>query len=255
MPRKPLVVGNWKMHGTLDFAAALARGAAESARKHPAVDVGVAPPFTALAAVREVLRGSPVALAAQNVHDQPQGAFTGEISTAMLADVGCTMALVGHSERRHVFGEPDDLVGRKVKAALANDLIPLLCVGEKLDEREAGKTLDVARRQLETGTAGLDAAALRRVVVAYEPVWAIGTGKVAKPEDAQQVHAFLRRLLEERSAGLGAAVRILYGGSVKPDNAAGLFTQPDIDGFLVGGASLKAADFEGIVAAGDGRRP
>jgi triosephosphate isomerase len=248
--RKRLVVGNWKMHGTVDFAVKLAREVVDAARRHAAVDVGVAPPYTALAAVREIVRGTTVALAAQNVHDQPQGAFTGEISTAMLVDAGCTMAIIGHSERRHVFGEPDELIGRKVRAALGNDLLPILCVGEKLDEREAGRTLDVVRRQLDAGVAGLEAAAVARLVVAYEPVWAIGTGKVAQPADAQAVHAFLRGRLDEKSAGAGGTIRILYGGSVKPDNAAGLFAQPDIDGFLVGGASLKGADFAGIIAAG-----
>jgi triosephosphate isomerase (TIM) len=251
MTRKPLVVGNWKMHGTAGFAARLAGETVEAARRHPAVEVGIAPSFTALGAVHAVVRGTPVVLAAQNVHDAPQGAFTGEISTAMLADAGCTMVIVGHSERRHVFGEADESIGRKTAAALANDLVPILCVGELLDEREAGRTLDVVARQLAAGAAGLDAAGVRRLVVAYEPVWAIGTGKVASAGDAQQVHAFLRTQLEARAAGAGAAVRILYGGSVKPDNAAGLFAQPDIDGFLVGGASLKGADFGGIIAAGE----
>jgi len=251
MARKPLVVGNWKMHGTADFCLRLAREVLEIARRHPSVDLGIAPPFTALAAVRDAVRGSTVALAAQNASDQPQGALTGEISTAMLVDAGCSMVILGHSERRHVFGESDDLVGRKVKAALDNDLVPLLCVGEKLDEREAGRTLDVVRRQFDAGVAGLDAAGVRRIVVAYEPVWAIGTGKVARPEDAQHVHAFLRQVLDAKAAGSSGTVRILYGGSVKPDNAAGLFAQGDVDGFLVGGASLKGADFGGIAAAGE----
>ena len=254
MARKRLVVGNWKMHGTVEFAVGLAQACVEQARRNPAVDLGIAPPFTALAAVRDVVRGSPVALCAQNVHDQPQGAYTGEISTAMLADLGCSMVVVGHSERRHVFGEADELIGRKVRAALDNDLVPILCLGEKLDEREAGRTLDVVRRQFETGVAGLDPLGVQRIVLAYEPVWAIGTGKVAQPEDAQEAHAFLRRLLEAKAAGSSAVVRILYGGSVKPDNAAGLFARSEIDGFLVGGASLNASDFGGIVAAGGTKR-
>jgi triosephosphate isomerase len=251
MARKRLVVGNWKMHGTVDLAVKLAGEVVASSRAHTRVEVGIAPPYTALGAVREIVRRTPVALVAQNVHDQPQGAFTGEISTAMLADAGCSMVILGHSERRHVFGEADELIGRKARAAVANDLVPILCVGEKLDEREAGKTLDVVRRQFETGVAGLDAAGIARLVIAYEPVWAIGTGKVAKAEDAQTVHAFLRKLLEEKAKGTSGTVRILYGGSVKPDNAAGLFAQPDVDGFLVGGASLKGADFDGIIAAGE----
>jgi triosephosphate isomerase len=243
---RPLVVGNWKMHGTVAFAAELAAGVVDAARAHPEVDVGVAPPFTALSAVREKVRGTAVALCAQHVHDQPQGAFTGAISAPMLADLGCSMVLVGHSERRHVFGESDEQVARQLKALLANDLAPILCVGELLAEREAGRTLDVVRRQLDAGLADLDETALRRLVVAYEPVWAIGTGKVASPGDAQEVHAFLRGLLARRRA---ETVRLLYGGSVKADNAAGLFAERDIDGFLVGGASLKAAEFGGIIAA------
>ena len=167
----------------------------------------------------------------------------------MLADLGCSMVLVGHSERRHVFGETDQQVARQLRALLDNDLTPLLCLGELLAEREAGRTLDVARAQLDAALDGLDETAVRRVVVAYEPVWAIGTGKVASPGDAQAVHAFLRSLLAERHA---ESVRLLYGGSVKADNAAGLFAQHDIDGFLVGGASLKAAEFGGIIAAAGG---
>ncbi len=246
---RPLVVGNWKMHGTTAFAAELARGVVEAARTHAAVEVGVAPPFTALHAVREVVRGTPVALCAQHVHHQPQGAFTGAIAAPMLADLGCSMVLVGHSERRHVFGETDEQVAQQLRALLANDLTPILCVGELLAEREAGRTLDVVRTQLDTALTDLDEATVRRVVVAYEPVWAIGTGKVARPADAQEVHAFLRGLLRQRHA---EAVRVMYGGSVKADNAAGLFAERDIDGFLVGGASLKAAEFGGIIAAAAG---
>ena len=204
MARKPLVVGNWKMHGTAGFCTALAREVADAARRNPAVDLGIAPPFTALAAVREVLRGSTVALAAQNVSDQPQGAFTGEISTAMLADAGCSMVLLGHSERRHVFGEPDELVGRKVKAALGNDLVPLLCVGEKLEEREAGKTLEVVRRQFEAGTAGLAAAGVGRGV-------GVGAGEV--------------QLGAGRDDGRGA--RVLGGGRGQVAAGAGQLGQDD----------------------------
>jgi len=249
---RPLVVGNWKMHGTTTFARELARGVVEAARNHPGVEVGIAPPFTALAAVREVLRGTPVALCAQSVHSEPQGAFTGAISAPMLADLGCSMVLVGHSERRRLFGETDEQVARQIRALLANDISPILCVGEELVERETGRTIEVVRAQIEAALAGLDDTALRRVVVAYEPVWAIGTGRVARPADAQEVHAFLRGLLVERGA---ATVRILYGGSVKAENAAGLFAERDIDGFLVGGASLQAAEFGGIVRAAAGGKP
>lgn len=247
--RRPIVAGNWKMHGTAAEAAALARDTVECARRTPAVDVVVAPPFTSLAAVREVVRDTPVGLAGQNVYPEPWGAFTGEVSPPMLLDAGCAYVIVGHSERRHVMGESDEMTGRKVRAVLDHGLSPILCVGEKIEEREAGRTLDVVERQLAAGLGRLDASALARVLIAYEPVWAIGTGRTARAEDAQQVHAFIRGKLAEAAGVAAAGMRILYGGSVKKDNAAGLFAMNDVDGALVGGASLKIAEFGAIIEA------
>jgi triosephosphate isomerase len=211
------------------------------------VQVAVAPPFTALAAAAEALRGGPVELCAQDVHWEKQGAFTGEVSAAMLADVGCRHAIVGHSERRQLFGETDETVRRKVGALLAAGLRPIVCVGELLAEREAGRTLEVAGRQLRAALAGLPAEPVAALTVAYEPVWAIGTGKTATAAQAQEVHAALRAILRELVGATADAVRIQYGGSVKPENAAELMAQPDVDGALVGGASLVAGDFARIV--------
>ncbi len=236
MARRKFVCGNWKMHRT----AAEAGGGA--------VQVAIAPVFTALPAVAAALRGSPVELAAQDVHWEPKGAFTGEISAPMLAEVGCRHVIVGHSERRQYFGETDETVRKKVGAVLAANLLPIVCVGELLAEREAGQTLDVVARQVRGGLGGLPASALAAVTVAYEPVWAIGTGKTATSAQAQEVHAAIRGLLRELGgAATGDAIRIQYGGSVKPENAAELMSQPDVDGALVGGASLKAKDFLAIV--------
>jgi triosephosphate isomerase len=213
-------------------------------------EVGIAPPFTALHPVRGALNGSRIGLAAQDVFWEPQGAWTGEVSAPMLAEVGCAYVIVGHSERRQHFGETDAQVNKKARAVLGAGLTPIVCVGELLAEREAGKTLDVVGRQVREGLAGLSADDAAKLVIAYEPVWAIGTGKTATPEQAQEVHAVIRTLL----AGLFGAraadgIRIQYGGSVKPDNAADLMSRPDVDGALVGGASLKADDFAKIVAA------
>jgi triosephosphate isomerase len=246
--RKKFVCGNWKMHKTSAEARALVaelRGLAEGLAEK--VDVAVAPPFTALAAAAEALRGSKIQLAAQNVHAEPQGAFTGEVSAAMLAESGCRHVIVGHSERRQLFGETDEGVRKKVGAVLAAGMRPIVCVGETLAEREAGKTLEVVGRQVRGGLSGLPANVLAALTVAYEPVWAIGTGKTATTAQAQEVHAAIRALLRELAAGVADQVRIQYGGSVKPDNAAELMAQPDVDGALVGGASLKAADFSQIV--------
>jgi len=252
--RRPLVVGNWKMHGGGPDGCTLARAVAKQVAKlgkarQGLVGVVVAPPFTALAAVRQELvdAKSELGVAGQNMHAEPKGAFTGEVSAAMLLDAGAEWVILGHSERRQLFGETDALVASKVAAALRAELRPIACVGETLEEREAGQTLDVVRRQV---------AAVEELLgerpgfgaVAYEPVWAIGTGKVAEPGDAQQVHAAIRGWLGERSAELGRATPILYGGSVKPDNAEGLFAEADIDGALVGGASLKADGFGKIIA-------
>jgi triosephosphate isomerase (TIM) len=248
--RRALVAGNWKLHKTVAQARDLVRGLREELQGDLPCDVAVAPPFTALQAVADALEGSPIALAGQDVHWDDEGAFTGEVSAPLLADVGCTLCIVGHSERRHVFGESDQAVAKKVAALLRHGLTPILCVGETLEEREGGQTLDVVLGQLDAALAGLAPEAGERLVVAYEPVWAIGTGRTARPEDAQQVQAALRRRLGERlSPAHAASVRILYGGSVKPDNAAELMSQPDVDGALVGGASLTPQGFAAIVRA------
>jgi triosephosphate isomerase len=244
MPRTPLIAGNWKMHGTRPEAVALVEGIKAGVARLSGREVLVAPPFTLLETVARVLDGSPVRLAAQDLHWEPKGAFTGEVSAAMLRDVGCTHVIIGHSERRQFFGETDDTVAKKVASAQGHGLVAIVCVGETLTEREAGQTLAVVERQLRRGLLGRDAAAIRDLVVAYEPVWAIGTGKVATPEQAQEVHAFIRRTLGALSdADAAAACRILYGGSVKPDNIDELMRQPDIDGALVGGASLQVESF------------
>lgn len=249
--RRPLIAGNWKMNAGGQDAIPLAAGVAQATRDHKAVDVVVAPPFTVLAAVAQELfveSESTVTIAAQNMSPEVSGAFTGEISAAMLKEAGASWVILGHSERRQLFGETDDAVARKVAAAISAEIRPIACVGETLEEREAGTTLEVVERQVR---AFLDELAKEPGygVVAYEPVWAIGTGKVARPEDAQEVHAKIRELLGKASPDLAQATRILYGGSVKADNAAGLLDQPDIDGALVGGASLDAAGFAKIVAA------
>ena len=247
MPRSKLVVGNWKMHGSLGENAALLQGvlaAPAAALAHAAVCV----PFPYLAQARELLRGTPVAWGAQDVSEHARGAYTGEVSAAMLAEFGCRYALVGHSERRALFGESSATVASKAQAALTAGLTPIVCVGETLAEREAGATHAVVGAQLG---AVLDALGDQagRVVLAYEPVWAIGTGKTATPEQAQDVHRHLRSLVAGRSAELAAGLVILYGGSVKPDNAVALFGMADIDGGLIGGASLVAKDFVAIVQA------
>jgi triosephosphate isomerase len=248
--RKKLIAGNWKMNLRRESAAALARAIV----RHPAgpAEVAVFPPFPYLGLVADVLRGSHVLWGAQDACQYADGAFTGEVSCAMLVDWGCRFVILGHSERRTVLGESDATVNAKVKAALAAGLRPIVCVGEPLAEREAGQTFAVVRRQFELSLAGLTAESMARVVIAYEPIWAIGTGKVATPEQAQEVHADLRKQVENRyNPSLAQQATILYGGSVKPDNARSLMVQPDIDGALVGGASLDAASFMGIVDSSD----
>jgi triosephosphate isomerase len=248
--RRKLIAGNWKMNTNRASAVALARGIVERAGDFRHLDLLVCPPAVYLASVSEVVAGTSVALGAQNMYDKPDGAFTGEISTAMLRDVGCRFVILGHSERRHILGESDELVNKKTLAALAAGLVPIVCVGELLSEREAGQTAAVIRRQFTGSLANVEAAQIEQVVIAYEPVWAIGTGKVATLEQAEEVHADLRRLLAERyNDGPAQKVRILYGGSVKPSNAGELLSQPNIDGALIGGASLKVDDFLGIAAA------
>lgn len=244
MARIPLMAGNWKMHGTRQEAAALAEGIKTGVAGLSGCDVLLAPPFTALETVARVLSATRLLLAAQNLHWEAKGAFTGEVSAGMLRDSGCTHVIIGHSERRQYCGETDETVAKKIASAQATGLVPIVCVGETLDQREAGQALDVIGRQLRRGLLGRDAAAIRALVFAYEPVWAIGTGKVATPEQAQAVHAFIRRtLVELAGAEAGGACRILYGGSVKPDNIDELMRQPDIDGALVGGASLQVESF------------
>ncbi|MBY0513550.1 MAG: triose-phosphate isomerase [Gemmataceae bacterium] len=250
MPRRKLVAGNWKMNTTLAEAKALAADVVTGVGAESRVDVVVCPPFVWLAAVAEVLRGSPVALGAQDVHHEKKGAFTGEVSPAMLKEAGCKYAIVGHSERRHGLGETDHAVNFKVHAALEDGLHVILCMGETLAERERGLKERVFERQIHAGCAGLTGDQLGRLVVAYEPVWAIGTGKVATPDQAQEAHKFVRAklavLFGEKTAG---DIPILYGGSVTAENAAGLMAQPDVDGGLVGGASLKADSFLAVVKA------
>jgi triosephosphate isomerase len=244
--RTPFVCGNWKMHRTQAEARGLVRALAPLvADLAGRVHLAVAPPFTALAATGQALGGTAIELAAQDVHWEAQGAFTGEVSAPMLAEAGVRHGIVGHSERRQLFGETDEAVRKKVGALLAAGIRPIVCVGETLAEREAGKTLEVVGRQLRAGLSGLGSAAAA-LTVAYEPVWAIGTGKTATAAQAQEVHAALRAILRELAGGLADGIRIQYGGSVKPENAGELMSQPDVDGALVGGASLKAEDFARI---------
>jgi triosephosphate isomerase (TIM) len=243
--RRKLVVGNWKMHGSRAANAELLAGVL--AARPFACDVAVCPPFVYLADAAVTLAASELRWGAQDVSAQAQGAFTGEVSAAMLHELGCRYTLVGHSERRALHGESDAVVAAKAQAALGRGVTPIVCVGETLAEREADHTAEVVKRQLSAVIHQL-AHCAAEMVVAYEPVWAIGTGRTASPAQAQEVHALLRALLQA-ATGRGEAMRILYGGSVKPDNAAELFGQPDIDGGLIGGASLKAADFVSIVRA------
>lgn len=246
--RKPLVAGNWKMHGSRAENAALVGGLLDLLKEDARAEVMVCPPFPYLAETGRLLKDSGVALGAQSVCAEAQGAFTGEVSAAMLKDVGCRYVLVGHSERRQLYGENDALVARKFVAAQSQGLVPVLCVGETLEEREAGQTLAVISRQMDAVLAVSGVASLGQAVVAYEPVWAIGTGRTATPEQAQEVHATIRSKIAGLDATIGGLVRILYGGSVKASNARELFAMPDIDGGLVGGASLKADEFARICA-------
>jgi len=247
--RTPIVAGNWKMNKTAREAAALAAGVRGLLDGLDGVECVLCPPFTSLRAVREALSGSRIGLGAQNVHWEASGAFTGEISASMLVEESCAYAIVGHSERRQYFGETDETVNRRARAALAAGLKPIVCVGETLAEREAGATFVVVERQVRQGLAGLSAADWDRVVIAYEPVWAIGTGRTATAAQAQEVHARIRGLLRELAGAAAERIRIQYGGSVKADNAAELFGQPDIDGGLIGGASLQAETFAAICRA------
>ncbi len=248
---RPLIAGNWKMNTTQAEAVALASAIAAQAGQFERADLLVCPPYVYLSAVATAIGDAPVALGAQDAYHEPSGAFTGEISTGMLLDVGCRYVILGHSERRHTLGETNEIVNQKLKVALQSGLIPIVCVGELLEEREAGRTAAVIREQVTGSLAGLTTTDATRVVIAYEPVWAIGTGKVATPEQAAEVHADLRKLLaEEYNPEVAGEIRLLYGGSVKPDNASELLAQENVDGALIGGASLKADDFLAIAAAG-----
>ncbi len=234
-----------------DSAASLAKGVCDAVGENPDVEVAVCPPSVYLHLTSDVLAGSAVGLGAQNLYPADDGAYTGEVNAAMLSDCGCRYVILGHSERRALMGETDQQVSEKLAAALAGNLIPIVCVGETLEDRESGKTEDVVGTQVRGSLAGLDEARAPGVVIAYEPVWAIGTGKTASPEQAEEVHAFIRQLLGELFSGeVADQMRIQYGGSVKPGNAKELLGQPNIDGALVGGASLKVDDFVAIINAG-----
>jgi len=248
MARLPFIAGNWKMNKTVGEAVDLVRELQEAISGVKEVEVAVAPPFTALYAVRRELEGSRIRLAAQNLYWEEKGAFTGEISPLMLKEVGCDYVIIGHSERRQYFGETDETVNRRIKAALAQGLKVIFCIGETLKEREEGRTFLVIVRQIEGGLKGLGDNEMRDIVIAYEPVWAIGTGKTATPEQAEEVHRFIRGKVEKLySRKVSEEMRIQYGGSVTPENIKGLMNQPNIDGALVGGASLKAESFSKIV--------
>jgi triosephosphate isomerase len=250
--RKSFIAGNWKMNTDVHSSVKLAEGVVSGCKDAAGskVDVAVCPPFVYLQQVGKALQSSHIGLGSQDIYFEQKGAFTGEISAAMLKDVGCAYALCGHSERRHVIGETDELINKKVHAAILGGLLPILCVGELLDERKANKTDEVVTRQMKKGLAGLIAEKMSAVTIAYEPVWAIGTGLTATPQQAQEVHALIRKLVAQMyDRKIADAIRIQYGGSVKPDNAGELMSQEDVDGLLVGGASLKAEDFVAIVKA------
>ncbi|OGW90633.1 MAG: triose-phosphate isomerase [Omnitrophica bacterium RIFCSPHIGHO2_02_FULL_63_14] len=253
MTRRPIVAGNWKMYNTQAEGAALAQGVLAALGRLRRVDVVLCPPFTALAAVAKALKRRSVALGAQDCYWELQGAFTGEVSPAMLTEIGAAYCILGHSERRRHFGETNETVARKTQAVFAQGLTPIVCVGETLEERDAGRTLAVVETQVQIGLQPVTAEQAPSLVLAYEPVWAIGTGRNATPAQAQEVHAFLRQLLAKRfTPAIARQIRLQYGGSVKPENSAELIAQPDVDGFLVGGASLDAASFTAIVRAAAG---
>ena len=245
--RRPILAANWKMHKTTRQAAGFADALLPRVAEAAHVDVVIAPPFTSLASVGERLAGSQISLAAQNVNPEAKGAFTGEISPDMLVELGCAYTIVGHSERRSLYGESDDFVAAKARALLERDIRPIVCVGETLEEREAERIYDVIGGQLAGSLSGIPDARAAEVVVAYEPVWAIGTGRTATPEMAQEVHAFIRAQLSNRFGAAAQSIRIQYGGSVKPDNVDALMAQADIDGALVGGASLDLEPFARII--------
>ena len=246
--RKPIIAGNWKMHKTPPESVALANAVKRDLFDIDKVEIILCPPFTSLIDVKEVINGTNIYLGAQNVFWENEGAFTGEISPAMLKSIGCKYVIIGHSERRAYFGETNEIVNKKVKSALKHGLFPIMCVGEKLDERVAGRAFDVVRDHVENGLLDVGENEMRNVVLAYEPVWAIGTGKNATPEEAEEVHKFIRLFLSKKYGNnVSEDARILYGGSVKPANVESLITQENIDGALVGGASLKPDLFADMV--------
>ncbi len=246
--RRPIIAGNWKMNKTTVEACELVRKIAYAVINTKDRDVVVAPPFTAIPAILDVIRDTNIGLAAQNMHWEDKGAFTGEISAEMLLDLGCKYVIIGHSERRQYFGETDETVNKKIRQALNKGLLPIVCVGELLSEREAGKANEVIERQVTGAFKGVTAAEMQKIVIAYEPVWAIGTGKTATPDQANEIHAFIRRKVKSMyNADVAEGLRIQYGGSVTPDNVSQLMAKPDIDGALVGGASLKPESFAALV--------
>jgi len=255
MPRIPLIAGNWKLHKTVSESLALVADIQNAVADMQHVDVAVAPVFTALHPVAQRLKGTRIAVAAQDCFWEDSGAWTGEVSVPLLKDVGCTFVIVGHSERRQHFGETDSSVNKKARAVLAHGLRPIICVGETLEERDAQKTLDRVGSQLLAALEGIGPDKARDIVIAYEPVWAIGTGRNATPAQAQEVHGFIRAELRKRYGSLADEMRIQYGGSVKPDNIEQLLAEPDVDGALVGGASLKAESFIALVRAAHKRGP
>lgn len=246
--RKPIIAGNWKLNNTSQEAVELVTLLKRQVGDITGVDIVVCPVATALSDVRDVLNESNIGLGAQDVYWEDSGAFTGEVSAPLLKDAGVQYVIIGHSERRRYFGETDETVNKKIKAALRHGLTPIVCIGEVLQEREDNRTFEVLQKQCEGGFAGLTAEEIEKIIIAYEPVWAIGTGRTATPEQAQEAHHFIRGLLAKLYDGdVAQTVRIQYGGSVKPENSAALMSQPDIDGALVGGASLKADSFAGII--------
>jgi triosephosphate isomerase len=256
MPRRRLIAANWKMNKAIAEAVAFVSPLRDALPKLGGVDLALFPSFFCVRPVSDELAGTTVAVGAQDMYHEKEGAFTGEVSGRMLRDAGATMVLIGHSERRHILGEQDEVVARKLGAALRDGLVPLLCVGETLAERDAGRARAVVESQLGAACDGLSPELARRVVIAYEPVWAIGTGRVASPKDAAEMHAAVRAwLLETFDTDLASHARVLYGGSVKPENASGLLASDDVDGFLIGGASLDPASYIGIAAAAAGQRP
>ncbi len=249
--RKPVIAGNWKLFKTNSEAVELVSGLIPLVKDNRDVEIIVAPVFTSLTSVSKTIAGSNVLLSGQDCYWEEEGAFTGEVSPKLLRDAGCSHVIIGHSERRQYFGETDETVNKKIKAALKAGLTVIFCIGETLAERESGKTFDVLKRQVIGGLAGISGEELQAVIIAYEPVWAIGTGKTATDDQAQEAHAFIRSLVAEHFGKVTSnEIRILYGGSVKPENIKGLMTQPDIDGALVGGASLKTESFGAIVNYG-----